>query len=247
MCAVHGRIVAVLGCALLWMASAGANERPRVAPHRVIGLLQWPELFGEHGCAPRDAHAAPVYADPALGRFIGELRAPGAGTVACAPPRVHWQPLAREAERDLPSAEFESERPAAVVLERAPGAARIALGDGRSGWVRLADERRLLGLARLLRDALAFVAADWDGVLHDSPNAAAPRQRVDAAARQRAGRGGVEVLQVAEHGGQTWIEIELGRRAGCADGAEPAAMQRGWLRAYGASGWPRVWFHPRGC
>ena len=65
------RLAALL---LAAVASAAASERLLVAPDRIVALLAMP-LFGEHGCALREAKSVPLYADAALARPIGRLRA----------------------------------------------------------------------------------------------------------------------------------------------------------------------------
>ena len=241
------RLLALL---LAAAATAATADRPRVAPDRVIALLALPDLLGEQGCAPREPKAVRVFADPALARTIGRLRAaPTETDVDCAAPRASWHPDTRGASgAELPTEEFDYERPAAIVLETRAGAARIVLPERRSGWVAVAADEHLLGLERLYRDALSYLDHDWSGVLYAEPADRPSRRAVDPRWRHRIGRVNVvKVVRVRVLPDNTWIEIELGSAAGCADESEPLPQQQGWIPAYGRSGWPLVWFHSRGC
>ena len=241
------RLAALL---LAAVASAAANERLPVAPDRIVALLAMP-LFGEHGCALREPKSVPLYADAALARPIGRLHAAAADAdVDCAAPRLSWHletPAAAGGE--LPTEEFDYERPGAIVLETRGQAARVALAARKSAWVGVGRDMRVLRLAGLYRDALTYIDHDWVGALYTVPNDRSTRHAIDAKWVHRIGRVNVvKVLRVRELPDNTWIEIELGPAApGCADSPEPLPVQRGWVPAYARSGWPLVWFHSRGC
>jgi len=96
----------------------------------------------------------------------------------------------------------------------------------------------------LVADGLAYLTGAWDGALRDAPSIAAIAKRVDGAGPEASSD--VDVLEVREVGGVTWLEVALLAPGRCRE-ATATVVVSGWVPALSASGEPNAWFHARGC
>jgi hypothetical protein len=225
-----------------------AEETATVVDPRsgAIGLLALPEVFGTEPCQRFRAQPVPVYAVAGASGPIGEIRttsgwhyAPDGG---CDGLRVEFVP-ADGVAAELPAQDYDSERPAAIVLEVRGDWYRVRLPAG-DGWLHAAGRDEFVPLQVLLeREAGAFTAPGAT-VLRTAPN--------DDAAPAWSGTPACAIARVRgadESAGRRWLEIELVRDDCCAEDAvtEPAAPIRGWLPLRRDDGVPSVWIASRGC
>ena len=213
---------------------------------RILGLLALPELFGASVCdrfTPQELtlHRAPNAKDTAgtvrvddYWTFSDEMSCEGRLSV-----NVHLADGSDSTE--LPTREFDYERPGAIVLERQNTWFRIRLAEG-SAWLQAPELAEFHPLEKLLEDGLTYFTEEWDGHLYDSPGGA--RQQT---ARAPVSASGLEVT------GSRWLNGRLGREVSvlshsqCDSPTEPRVVRQGWVPAHSRSGEPAVWFFSRGC
>jgi hypothetical protein len=216
--------------------------RPRSAPRsatdravpKLIGLVELPGLFGT-----RDPDGPPGALLPAAPAAVPVHAQPRAGSVRLA---------TVSAADSLEWREIDYEAPAAVAYGVAEGWVRVALQEGsgwRFGWVPPEHRGTLHPLGTLLDEGLAYMTSDWDGVLRKAPSRSSAASRLE-----REGAGDpidMNVLQVVESDGATWIEVELLAPGRCLVFPAPPAQATGWVPALASNGRPNAWFYSRGC
>ncbi|HLV27286.1 MAG TPA: hypothetical protein VKZ41_13335 [Gemmatimonadales bacterium] len=226
---------------LLAVPSHNANGQDRI-----LGLLALPELFGAGVCdrfTPQDLtlHPAPNGKDTTgsvrvddYWTFSDEMSCEGRLSV-----NVHYADGSDSTE--LPTREFDYERPGAIVLEREDTWFRIRLAEG-SAWLRSSEGAEFHPLEKLLEEGLTYFTEEWDGHLYDSPGGA--RQETPEAPVSASG---VRVTGSRWLNGRLWLEVSVLSHSECASAAEPRVVRQGWVLAHARSGEPAVWFYSRGC
>lgn len=238
----HGRRAAVILAALVACAT------PAAAQDKVLGLLSLPEVFGGGPCRPFDPAAISLYATPGARSPIAAIRvdqywsfAPHGGCEGLEV-GVHRG----SARTDLPTREYASEAPAAIVLEQQDPWFKIRITAG-AAWVLASPRDHFMPLDDLFSQypSLTSLTEAFRGPLADAPGVAgsgSPRALLPAGAP-------VRVLEVRRDGDQAWLNVELMSHSVCdgADGRLPEVVGSGWLPAHTPSGEPTVWFSSRGC
>jgi hypothetical protein len=247
--------VCLLGVTALVAGVLGVPGADQAEP-RLIGLVELPGLFGTPdpdgppgALLPGESRPVPLHAEP-------EAVSVRLTTVSTAD-SIQWL-------------EFDYEAPAAVAYGVAAGWVRVALreGDGRRyGWVPPEHQGTLHRLGTLLEEGLAYMTSDWDGLLRETPSTTPtasrlereePEQRDDPAGvdivEVVGGVAGVEdgvtdvnVVQVVEVDGVTWLQVELLGPGRCQAAEAPAVEATGWVPALADDSRPNAWFHSRGC
>jgi hypothetical protein len=250
-----GAAVCVLGGGGLLAGILGVPATDQAEP-RLIGLVELPGLFGTPdpdgppgALLPGEPRPVPLHAEPEA----GSVRLATVSTVDS----IQWL-------------EFDYEAPAAVAYGVAAGWVRVALGEGdgrRYGWVPPEHQGTLHRLGTLLEEGLAYMTSDWDGLLREAPSVTSATSRLEGEEPERADDpavvdiveavgGGpvveddvteVDVVQVIEVDGVTWLQVELLAPGRCQAAAAPAVVATGWVPALADDGRPNAWFHSRGC
>lgn len=189
---------------------------------KIVGLLELPHLLGEaEGATPTLRKPLPIYArhgDSQPSRSVST-------------------------SQNLQTREVGYELPAAVVREQRAGWFRIALSDGRDGWVRAEDAGSFHGIAALLVNRLTYLTEHWDGWVWPASGAGHPaKEEKRSPAREQPARiVGSEVV-----GDSLWLQVEVLDRDGC-QGTPPNVIHGGWVPAYTPDGELVAWFYSRGC
>lgn len=197
---------------------------------------------------PGDPHAQLVglLELPALPNPVGSASTPRAPRELAlrAQPQADAPVMARvDALAALETRESSYEQPAAVVRERRPQWYRLALRDGRSGWLAAADAGAFHALPDLVVNRLNYLTAEWDGWLWPSPGAGYP---LTAPRAGRPGEQPARVLGSEVIGDTLWWQVEVLDRSPC-DGPGERVAQAGWIPAYTPAGALTAWYHSRGC
>ncbi len=141
--------------------------------------------------------------------------------------------------------EIAYEEPAAVVYAVRDDWYRVALEDGRFGWLReAAADYHPYDTLPVRR--LGYLLPGWGGLLWPAPGAGLPMVApggTPADVRQRP----VEVLESRRVGGGLWFRVRLPDADPCAGAGTPGFDAGGWVPGYGVDGRPVIWFHSRGC
>jgi hypothetical protein len=117
---------------------------------------------------------------------------------------------------DLPTAESDYERPAAIVVQRDGLWFRVALQRG-SAWIGRASAADFMAYPDLLTDRLSYIPSGWDGRLWDVAGTTAPRP-LPAAWRPHLQREvPIAFLGSTQVGAQAWIQLRLDPSARCGD------------------------------
>lgn len=193
---------------------------------------------------------APDASDPANAALVGLLDlkalAHGGSVPLRDAPRADAALLATaRSYDDVASREVGYEVPAAVVFARVDGWSRVALADGRSGWVAPEDAGTWFPYAELPVNRLAYLNGHWSGFVWPDPGAGLPARspRKDPEGREEYT---VEVHESMSVGGLPWFRVSILAEDPC-EGGSDRVESSGWVPAYGADGEPTVWFWSRGC
>ncbi len=234
------------GVALVALASSAAAsgfDRAR----GLIGILPLTEVFGEYPCQRFDPEEIPLYpaaeAPQPMGRIVvrqGWTFPPEGGCFGLEVAVVRAG--AAGGDERLPTVEFDYEQPGGIVLARRGRWHEIALSTG-SAWVSV-DDGRFLPVEALLKDRLTYVGGTWPVVLFDAPGGVEQTTLTGAAARRE---WPAEVLSIREAGDERWIQVRFLEADPCTGEASVPGVETAWLRFYGDTGLPAVWFHSRGC
>jgi hypothetical protein len=209
-----------------------------------------------------DAHASPRL----LGLLDLEPLSHGGHVDLLEAPRDD-APLARRITQidQLPTREATYEFPAAQVMAREDGWYGLLMEDPagkatdirppaaspahdpalsatpRIGWMAADAAGTWWPLSKLLVNRLAYLTADWDGLLwSDAPGAG----RVSRP--PRSDETAVEVLGHTELAGSLWLNVVVLADSPC-EVTKPRTVARGWIPAWATSGAPNAWFYSRGC
>ena len=218
------------------------------AADRVIGLLSLPEVFGARMCAPFKPSEVALHTTPDDGTKFATVRvdqewsfAPHGG---CEGLRVsvHRGTLREE----LPTLEYDYEMPAAIVLEQRNGWFRVRLQKG-SAWIKASLSDRFMSLNELFEEFIGVTAIDkaFTGRLLTTPDV-----RATAAGAVRVSpMQPVQVLEIRDSEGQTFVKVDVMSHSLCNAGANgpPEVVGTGWLPLHGPTGEPTVWYSSRGC
>lgn len=214
-----------------------------VAQERMVGLLTLPEVFGEGPCHEFLPEEVPLYAVIGSSEPIGEIRVtsywtfPEAG--GCEGLRVHVYKGDGARVGALPTAEFDYEAPAAIVLEEQNRWFRLLLSNG-AAWVKESENNEYYPLEVLLVNGLTYITEASEPALLARPGG------VDVVATASPGDP-VRVVDFMRVDNQLWLFVEVLSDSICESDGEPRVLSQGWLRAHGLSGQPSVWFYSRGC
>jgi hypothetical protein len=224
-----------------------AAATPAQAQDKVIGLLALPEVFGSGQCSAFQPEDVPLHPAPNDGRTVGIIRvdqnwsfAPHGGCEGLEV-SVH----AGDARHDLPTEEFDYERPAAIVLEQSGGWFKIRLKDG-TAWVAASVVDRFMPLRDLFEEFVGVTAINtgYTGRL-----VVAPGRQPDASSARVIATQPVRVIEIRNVFGQAWVEVEVFDHSICnaAIDGPPETVARGWLPMHTPKGEPTIWFSSRGC
>ncbi len=228
---------------VLWLICASHAA----AQDRVIGLLSLPEVFGAGQCALFEPEPVALHASPKDGTPIALIRvdqnwsfAPQGG---CDGLKVSIH-QGRE-RHELPTLEFDYERPGAIVLEQQNRWFKVRLESG-SGWIAASVIDRFMPLSELFEE---FVGVTHLTGAFGGPLVAAPGRPPGPAGPRVTANHPVRVVEVRSVFGQAWVEVEVMNHSIChaANEGPPVVIATGWLPLHATSGEPTVWFSSRGC
>jgi hypothetical protein len=217
------------------------------AQDRVIGLLSLPEVYGARVCAPFEPGEVALHANPLDGKPIAFIRvdqnwsfAPHGG---CEGLKVSVHQGA--ARHELPTLEFDYERPGAIVLDQRDGWIKIRLSSG-SAWLEPSAVDHLMPLSDLFEEFVGVTAITqaFSGALVAEPgrdaDASSPRVKALQPAR---------VIEIRKVSGQSWVHVEVMNHSVCsaAENGPPDVIGSGWMPLHAADGEPTIWFSSRGC
>lgn len=229
----------LLGCSLAWTCAAAAMPGPPAGLQGLLTPAQEPD--GPPDCVRASTRQRlPVFARAAsdatqLGWLVFRPWSDDAHECLAVAPVLEIP--GKDEPAPVPTLESGYETPALLVLERRGEWQRIRLQEG-SGWLLPLAGHRFEAYPALLQEKLAYATPAWSGELCRTPGQDCRR---DPPTPEQP----LKVLASAEHGGDTWLEVEL-TTDGCRDG-EARVLRRGWLRARAGDGRPAAWFHSRGC
>jgi hypothetical protein len=217
------------------------------APDRVIGLLSLPQVFGGTMCAPFEPNDVPLHSTPNDGTAFAFVHvdknwsfAPHGGCEGLEV-SVH-----RGAEHDeLPTREYDYDMPGAIVLEQRSGWFRVRLREG-SGWIKASITDRFMPIAELFEEfvGVTSITGSFTGQLLSEPGG-----RAAATAPKVGPLQSVQVLELREAGGRSFVKVDVMSHSLCVAGDKgpPEVVATGWLPLHAPSGDPTVWFSSRGC
>jgi hypothetical protein len=217
------------------------------ATDRVIGLLSLPQVFGSTMCARFEPQDVPLHSTPDDGTAFAVVRVDKNWSFA---PHGGCEGLEVSVHRgaeseELPTREYDYEMPAAIVLEQRSGWFRVRLQQG-SGWIKASTTDRFMPIADLFEELVGVTAitGSFTGEL-----LAEPGGRAAATAPKIVPRQPVQVLELLEVGGRSFVKVEVMSHSLCAAGdhGPPEVVATGWLPLHAPSGDPNVWFSSRGC
>lgn len=217
-------------------------------PDRVIGLLSLPEVFGGRMCAPFKPSDVALHTTPNDETKVATVHvdqewsfAPHGGCDGLKV-SVHRGSLNEE----LPTLEYDYEMPAAIVLEQRNGWFRVRLQQG-SAWIKASLSNRFMPLHELFEEFIGVTSIDkaFTGRLLSAPDLTA----TGAGAVRVSPLQPVQVLEMRDAGGQTFVKVEVMSHSLCAAGAHgpPDIVATGWLPLHGPRGEPTIWYSSRGC
>ena len=146
---------------------------------------------------------------------------------------------------DVVTREYGYEQKAAVVLERRSDWYRIALPEGRSGWLQARFAGAFHPVAELIVGRRSYLTGHWDGWVWPEPGAGHP---ANAGVKRSGGRQEypADVIATQDLAGTLWLRIEILSSDPCNDGT-PKVLNAGWIPAYSPEGKLTAWFYSRGC
>lgn len=217
------------------------------AQDRVLGLLALPQVFGSGECAAFEPEEIPLYAQVNDAKPIASIHvdqnwsfAPHGG---CEGLKVSVH--RGEDRQDLPTLEFDYERPGVIVLDQRDGWFKIRVEKG-SAWLKASPADHFMSLADLFEEFIGVTAItkSFSGRLVDAPGRPATNAnpRIDGAHP-------VQVAEVRSVFGQAWAHVEVFNHSICsaAENGPPDVIARGWMPLHAADGEPTIWFSSRGC
>jgi hypothetical protein len=223
------------------------------SPDRVIGLLSLPEVFGGRMCAPFKPSDVSLHTTPDDGTKFATVHvdqewsfAPHGG---CEGLKVS---VHRGEQREaLPTLEYDYEMPAAIVVEQRNGWFRVRVQQG-TAWIKASVSDRFMPLNELFEEFIGVTAIDkgFTGRLMPAPGGnASGGSAGDSAAMRVLPAQPVQVLEMRESGGQTFVKVEVMSHSLCNAGANgpPEIVATGWLPLHSESGEPTIWYSSRGC
>jgi len=237
-----GVVVKIAVCLALLLSAA-----PAFAQERVIGLLSLPEVFGGSECAPFDPSDISLHGGPNDPKAIATIEvdqnwsfAPHGGCEGLEV-RVHRGPDKEE----LPTREFDYERPAAIVLDQHDGWFKIRLHQG-AAWLKASVVAQFMPLSDLFEEftGVTEISKSFTGRLTNAPGVTNGPIMMRVAPNQP-----VHVIEIRESGGRPWVHIEVLSNSACTAGNDgpPEVISNGWLPLHDQKGEPTVWFSSRGC
>jgi hypothetical protein len=150
------------------------------------------------------------------------------------------------AQEELPTLEYDYEMPAAIVLEQRNGWFRVRLSQG-SAWIKASLADRFMPLHELFEEFIGVTAIDkaFTGRLLSAPGVLA----TGAGASRVSPLQPVQVLEIRDSEGQTFVKVDVMSHSLCAAGANgpPEIVATGWLPLHGPTGEPTIWYSSRGC
>ena len=228
-----------LACvAILLLAS------PAVAQERVLGLMSLPEVFGAGECAPFDPQPVALHNSPNDGQVLGRIQvdkewslAPHGGGCEGLEVSVHKG----GDKSELPTREYDYERPGAIVLDQRDGWFKIRLRQG-SAWLKASVADKFMPLSDLFDEFTGVTAINdsYTGRLSRTPSASTGPIMMRVAPKQS-----VRVVEIKDE----WIHVEVLSNSACtaANDGPPQVISEGWLPLHDQKGEPTVWFSSRGC
>ena len=211
-------------------------------PERLVGLITLPQVLGAGACVPFEPRSIALFARPRALVPIAQVQVDKYWTLhpagGCDELEVRIYETGRPAV-PLPTAEFDYEMPAAIVVGRDGEWFQIRM-PGRALWLRGTSDNVFLPFAELLTsDRLTHLTAFWDGSMYATPGG------TRLGGRSVSPESTVRVMRAERRSGDLWLLVET--TEGCNPDEPKVAAVRGWVRAYAKVGQPAVWFSSRGC
>lgn len=244
-----------LGTAQVWvaifllMSSAAccAQDSMLVPPKATMGLVRLPTLFGDGACDPFQPKPVPLYAEPLDGARIGEVRVAKpwqfAAEGGCSGLEVKVYLQGASTPEPLPTMEYASEAPAAVVLARSGAWCQIQLL-ARTAWIHRECEPGFLSLEKLLGDKPLYLLHGALALARDKPAGVRAALRPDLLNARKVFATWMEVQTLR---GQVWLHVRASPINACETEPAPQETQQFWLPLQNTQGMLTVWFHARGC
>ena len=210
---------------LLLLIPLAALSSRSWAADRVVGLVEIPALASGNAGVPVGPVA--LFAEPDLEAEVAVVAR-------------NWA--------ELESREHGYEEASATVYDRADNEGggfwyKVRYVGGGSpifAWLSQADAEQYRPIHSLiLKRGLTYLTDAWDLQLYESPD-------LGSAKRSIGGRGDVSVIDVEEHGGQTWYLVVLVSGNVCTGGVTKI-RDTGWIPAYAPDGRLNVGWSSRGC
>jgi hypothetical protein len=208
----------------------------------VIGLLTVPQVLGAGPCVPFEPETVPLFAAPGAAVPVASIKVdenwtfPADGGCEGLKVRIHEEGRLPE---ELATEEFAYEAPAAIVVARKGDWFQLQT-PGRPLWLHGRAPNVYYPLVKLLSEGAAHLTRDWDGSIFAAPS----KSRLSPSGMTS--EDGVEVLGSRTVSRELWLLVETTTHCRLPDEAE-RPRTRGWIRAYGKTGAPAVWFYSRGC
>lgn len=215
---------------------------------RVIGLLSLPEVFGGRMCAPFTPQDVALHSTPDDATRVATVHVDQGWSFA---PHGGCEGLKVSVHRgnqreELPTLEYDYEMPAAIVVEQRSGWFRVKTQQGTS-WLKASVSDRFMPLNELFEEFIGVTSIDknYTARLLAAPGAAA--SGVDA--MRVSPSQPVQVLEMREVGGRTFVKVDVMSHSPCNAGANgpPEVVATGWLPLHSDSGEPTIWYSSRGC
>jgi hypothetical protein len=141
--------------------------------------------------------------------------------------------------------ELSYEEEAITVRGEAPGWLRIALADGRRGWVARPSDLPIVPLDSVILNSLAYLTPAWDRQVRAKPrrNAAAVEVTGLVVGAEDVP---IEVIGAHRNADGLWWHVRILRESPCETAETPAMVVEGWIPAYRDAMLTAEWYS-RGC
>lgn len=146
---------------------------------------------------------------------------------------------------ELEHRELSYEEAAIVVRGQIPGWIRVALTDGRRGWLTLPADQPIIPLDSILPSSLSYLTKAWDRRIRANPKRAAQAARVTGI---DPGEDDVpiEIVGSIRNADGLWWHVRVLDYSPCESVNDPPATAEGWIPAWQNAELTAEWYS-RGC